>query len=77
MRDEVMLFLDELPDGTYKLDKQLFELDEDWDTESSLKNVTKERGKVSIGGQPQMATIYVENLAGERYPYIRMSELEG
>jgi hypothetical protein len=77
MNDEAMLFLESNPDGTYKLAQQRFELDEDWETESSLVNVTKERAKVVIGGQLRMMTIFVENVAGMRLPHIRMSELEG
>lgn len=76
MSDEVMLLLDEAPGGAYKLSRlNRFELDEDWDTESSLVGVKKERGKLVVGEKTAMVTIHVEHINGARLPYLKLSDL--
>lgn len=72
---EPMLLLTEQKDGTYRLNEPIrFELDEDWETEDTLVNVTKERGKLVLAGREHMITVHVENIGGLRYPHMSMAE---
>lgn len=52
-------------------------LDEPIESLDTMKDPTKERGKVRVGDETHMIDVYVKTYAGIRFPYMLVSDLEG
>jgi len=72
-----VIMLDPVEKGTYELPESIgFYGDEPMDTLESLTEPTTERGKLKLRGKTFMVNVYVEHVAGVRYPYLLVSDLE-
>ena len=72
-----VIMLDPVEKGIYELPDSIgFNRDEPMDTLENLTEPTKERGKLKLRGKTFMVNIHVENVAGIRYPYLLVEDLE-
>ena len=72
---ETMLLLDRADDGVYEVPSQHVYPDEPLDTMADLIEPTKERARLRVGTKTVMVTIYVEDVAGIRYPYLSLEDM--
>ena len=52
-------------------------LDEPIESLDTMKDPSKERGKVRVGEKSRVVDVYVKTYAGIRFPYMLVSDLEG
>lgn len=72
-----VIMLDPVEKGLYELPESIvFHGDEPMDTLESLVEPATERGKLKLNGKTFMVNIYVEKVAGLRYPYLLVEDLE-
>jgi len=74
--DGSVIFLKERKDGSFEFpDSQFFNADEPWDTLDKLVNVKEEQGTLHLDGKEFTVTIYIEQAAGWRFPYVLLDDV--
>lgn len=74
---QALVMLNPAGAGVYELPESIpVTPDEPLDQLEELVSPVRERGKLKLNGQHHMVSIYVDRVAGIRFPYILVSDLE-